>query len=797
MQPNEKPNSIVAAFNKEINIATANTREAQKWANKTITVEDFALKLAATVRTPETIDEYMAMPKSEQDAIKDVGGFVAGTLKGGRRDKASVANRSAMTLDADYADKHFLDAVSRELADHNYIIYSTHKHSESRQRYRLVVITDRPMLADEYQAAMRQLADKIGIDYFDDTTYDVNRLMYWPSSSVDAPFYFKHNDKHFISVDSLLSSYGDDWRDASQWPKSSRETRDLAKRLKKLGDPREKKNLVGAVCRVYDIHKAIEQELSDIYRREKQDRYTFLEGSSTNGLVVYDDVHAYSNHDTDPAGKQTCNAFDLIRIHKFGHLDEDVKFGTPVSRLPSYSAMREWATDNKEIRGELVALKIDSDDVTDDFDEIEVEEVTPAEDNWQASLQIADNGTIKPTFLNATIILKNDEKINAIPMFNRFSSRVEIARSGKLWDAAHSYKVRKHIGRKYQVDFPESKIEQAIEDRAQANAFHPVQEYLESVEWDGKSRLATLFIDYFKCEDNPYTREAAKCCLVAAVNRVYQPGYKFDNVPVIGGAQGIGKTTFIETLARREWYGELTSFDPKVAVEETQGRLIVEINEMGATNRHDLEMQKSFISSRSTTVRLAYARHPAEYFRQFILMGTTNQSEYLKDSTGNRRWWPIESGIPYGESIDFDKLENEVDQIWAEAYMLYMIEDETTLLSKEAQAIATAMQEEKKEADPWQGVIEAWLKRPVSESRYDDEPDFENLDVNGEGQRDRVCCQEVWEDCLKMRGREMRRMDSNRITAIINNIEAWEKAKSTMQFGSRFGKQKGWFKVPF
>jgi putative DNA primase/helicase len=797
MQPNEQNKIESLTFNKQINIATANTREAAKWANKTITIEDFVVKLATTVRTHETIDEYMAMPKSEQDAIKDVGGFVAGTLKGGRRDKESVANRSAMTLDADFADKHFLEAVSRELGDYNYSIYSTHKHSESRPRYRLVVVTDRPMLADEYQASMRKLAAMIGIDCFDDTTYDVNRLMYWPSSSSDAPFYFKHNDKDFISVDALLGSYGSDWRDASLWPVSSRESRDLTKRLKKLGDPREKKNLVGAVCRVYDIHRAIKEELSDVYRREKNDRYTFLEGSSTNGLVVYDDVHAYSNHDTDPAGKQTCNAFDLIRIHKFGHLDDDAKFGTPVSKLPSYSAMREWATESKEIRGELVALKINDDDVTDDFDEIETDEAQPVEQNWQASLQIAENGTIKPTFLNATIILKNDEKINAIPMFNKFSNRVEIGRSGKLWDAPHSYKVRKHIGRKYDVDFPESKIEQAIEDRAQDNAFHPVQEYLESIEWDGKPRLSGLFIDYFKCDDNAYTREAAKCCLVAAVNRVFEPGFKFDSVPVIGGAQGIGKSTFIETLARREWYGELTSFDPKIAVEETQGRLIVEINEMGATNRHDLEIQKAFISSRSTTVRLAYARHPAEYHRQFILMGTTNQTEYLKDSTGNRRWWPIESKLPYGESIDFGKLESEVDQIWAEAYMLYMIEDETTLLSKEAQEISNTAQEEKRESDTWQGVIEAWLEKPAKSGRYEGDSDYDNLDANGDEIRDRVCCIELWEDCLSMKGRELRRMDSNRITAIMNNLESWEKAKSTMQFGSRFGKQKGWFKVPF
>ena len=785
------------SFDKELSVAIANTRESAKWANKTMSMVDFVNRLGSTLRTNETLDEYMAMPKAEQDAIKDVGGFVAGMLKGGQRKKESVANRSAMTLDADYGDKGFLEDVARVLADYNYTIYSTHKHSESRPRYRLVVVTDRPMRPEEYQAAMRKIADEIGIDYFDDTTYDINRLMYWPSSSSDAPFYFKHNDKAFLPVADVLARYEGDWSDASNWPTSSRETRNLKKRLVKLGDPREKKNLVGAVCRVYDIHSAIEKELGDVYKRETDDRYTFLEGSTSKGLVVYEGIHAYSNHDTDPAGKQTSNAFDLIRIHKFGHLDDEAKFGTPVHRLPSYSAMREWATEQPEIKSQMVELRIDDSDVTDDFDDIEVGEVEETVDElWRAKLQLADNGTIKPTFLNATIILKNDDKINNIPMFNAFSGRVEIGRTGVIWDSAHSYKIRKHIGAKYQVDFPETKVEQAIEDRAQKNKFHPVQEYLESVEWDGKRRLETLFIDYFKCDDNAYTREVAKCTLVAAVNRIYNPGYKFDNVPVIGGAQGIGKTTFIETLARKSWYGELTSFDPKVAVEETQGRLIVEINEMGATNRHDLEMQKSFISSRSTTVRLAYARHPVEYFRQFVLIGTTNQSEYLKDSTGNRRWWPIDSNMPYGENIDFEKLEREVDQIWAEAYMLYMIEEESTMLSKEAQAIARSLQEEKRESDPWQGVIEAWLNKKVGSGRYDDNPDFDNLD-SADGLRDRVCCAEIWEDCLKMRGRDMRRMDSNRISAIMDGMEKWERTKHPVKFGERFGKQRGWLTVPF
>ena len=772
-------------YTRDFSIATAPNRNSAHWHNSQMSLCEFVHKLSSTTRTAETHDEYQASPKSRRDDIKDVGGFVAGMLKGGRRKKEAVANRSAITLDADFADVGFLERVKKLLFDTNYLIYSTHSHTPHKPRYRLIIVTDRAMHVDEYGAASRKLAETLGIDAFDDTTYETNRLMYWPSTSKDAEYVCVHNDKPFFSVDNLLAEYGndEDWRDVASWPKSSRETRNLANRLKKLGDPREKKNIVGATCRIISIYTALEM-LSDVYEKEKTDRYTYRHGSTSGGLVVYDGLWAFSNHDSDPTQGMSCNAFDLLRIHNHGHLDADSQPDTPTHRLPSYNAMAEWARAHPDIRTALVEQKIEN-DILEEFEDLE------SKKNWLKKLDVCENGVIKPSFTNAIAIVGNDNKTKDMMAFNRFSMRVERDGQLDLWRAIDSYEVRKHIGEKYRVDFPETKIEQAIEYRAQLREFHPVIEYLERLEWDGKERVDGLLVDYFNCEDNPYTREVMRCWLVAAVTRVYEPGYKFDYVPVLGGAQGIGKSTFVRELAKRRWYNDLSTFEPKMAVEETNGRWLVEINEMGATNRHDLEQQKAFLSGQSTTVRMAYARHPVEFHRQCVFIGTTNRIEYLKDSTGNRRWWPIECQLRYGETIDFQRLRSEVDQIWAEAACLHML-GTSTILSVDAQAIATQVQEEKREQDEWEGRILEWLDAPASPGRYDEDAIFDEPSEP----RDRVCIAEIWEDCLEQKPNTIRRTDSNRICAIMDNQTGWIR-KTTVRFGSRFGRQRGWERVPF
>jgi len=768
---------------KEIDIATAGNRFAKKWKNKSLTISEFVKSISVTTRTQETFDDYLAMPKDDQDAIKDVGAFIGASCKGGRRRKEDIANRHILTLDLDYCDTKTIPIIKDILKGVCHSVYSTHKSAPNKPRLRLIVYPDRVMLPDEYHAVSRKIAEKIDIELFDEAGFRLNQFMYYPSTSQDGEFVFWHNDAPFLHVDKVLEAYGPDeaWKDVTLWPTSSRETRNLDGMLKKQADPLTKKGIVGAFCRHVSIYDALEQ-LSDVYKRESKDRYTYIDGSSSNGLVIYSGAFAYSNHSTDPACGQTCNAFDLLRIHKFGPLDDNAKHGTPIHRMPSFTAMAEYCRDFESVKIELISAGLDID--PSDFDEFE------KTGEWISELQTGDNGQIKPTFLNASMIVANDLVLKNKMQKNNFSMKIENIETGENWNDLDSIDVRAHIGKRYNVDFPEKKVEDSIFKHAETNGYHPVCQYLESVVWDGIERAETLFIDYMGCEDNQYSREISKHWLTAAVCRVFEPGYKFDTAIVLSGDQGIGKTTFIRELGLGKWYGELTSFDPKIAMEEISGKWIIEINEMGATNKHELEAQKSFLSAQHTTVRMAYARHAFDFKRQCVFIGSTNATEYLKDSTGNRRWWPVDC---HEKKIDIEKLKGEVNQIWAEAYMLY-VQGAKTYLSDAGEEIAKGVQELKRESDPSEGVIEAWLETDAEKDRYES-PDSA-FGSEGKEVRDRVCVIEIWQDCF-MEKRKPRSGESKQIRRILDENPNWSRVNS-MRFGIRFGRQRGWEKVvPF
>jgi predicted P-loop ATPase len=312
-----------------------------------------------------------------------------------------------------------------------------------------------------------------------------------------------------------------------------------------------------------------------------------------------------------------------------------------------------------------------------------------------------------------------------------------------------------------------------------------VHEYLETLDWDGKRRIETMFIDYLGSEDNIYTREAALCWFSAAIHRVFDPGCKFDYVPVLGGEQGILKTTFVRELALGKWFGELSSFDPKISMEEIHGKWIIEIAELSANTKSELEQQKSFLSAQSTRTRMAYARRAQEFKRQCVFMGTTNSKEYLKDSTGNRRWWPIDVTV---NKINIDRLKAEINLIWGEAYQTLYVYSRPMFLSDEAETLAKEVQESKREPDPWEGIIIEWLDSPADPGRYDRQGTF-----GAEAQpRDRVCVLEIWEDCLNFK-HDPKPAERRRISAIMNKMKEWERT-STARFGTRFGRQKGWLK---
>ena len=314
---------FMVKYNGDLLISTGRSRFETSWKNKTMSWAALLNKLSRSMETTETHAEYMKMSKEQQDKIKDIGGFVGGHLRDGRRKTGYVTARQLLTLDLDFPPAEFWDNIIDNLEiDNALAVYSTHKHTKAKPRYRLIMPLDREVTPDEYEAIARKIAEKIGIDYFDDSTFQPTRLMYWPSHSVDVEPFFQYYDAPFLAADSILAEYPD-WTDTSYWPESSRMVGIRKRDADRQGDPLEKKGPLGAFCRTYSITEAIAKFLPDVYTpTAKEDRYTYAAGSTAAGLVIYDgDVFAYSNHSTDPAGGRLCNAFDLVRIHKFGHLD--------------------------------------------------------------------------------------------------------------------------------------------------------------------------------------------------------------------------------------------------------------------------------------------------------------------------------------------------------------------------------------------------------------------------------------------------------------------------------------------
>jgi putative DNA primase/helicase len=316
-------------------IAVGSSRRETRWKNGKITWHSLVEKLSKVHRTHETFAYYQTAPRDTKDKIKDIGGFVGGYLTGGVRKSSAVAYRTVITLDADMASPE-LWATFQLLYGNAACLYSTHSHSPEKPRYRLVLPLNRHCTPEEYQPIARRIAGDLGIEQFDNTGFQDERLMYWPSCAKDGAFQFESQDGPAVDVDEVLASYTN-WRDVSEWPVSERVREMIKHGQKKQGDPLEKKGIVGAFCRTYDIEQAIENFLNDVYEKtDFEDRYTYTGGSTSGGLIVYDGKFAYSHHGTDRISGQLCNSFDLVRLHLFGEQDGAAGGDTPIEKRPSY-----------------------------------------------------------------------------------------------------------------------------------------------------------------------------------------------------------------------------------------------------------------------------------------------------------------------------------------------------------------------------------------------------------------------------------------------------------------------------
>ena len=765
-------------------------------------------RLSTTSRTPESQGEYKNMTKSQQDKIKDIGGFVAGKLKNGSRKAENVESRDIITLDADFAAVDFCDQLDIFLSC-AWCVYSTHKHTPEKPRLRLLIPLDRSATAEEYEAVARKIADNIGIDQFDDTTYQPHRLMYWPSTSMDGEYVFRTGKGEFLSVDSILQQYKD-WTDVSEWPVSGRTLQRKDRLLKKQEDPCSKNGIVGAFCRTYNVEEAMEKFLPGVYVPcAMEDRYTYAAGSTAAGAVIYDDgKFIYSNHATDPAGGVLCNAFDLVRLHKFRELDEEAAEGTPTVKLPSYLEMRELASNDSEVRMTLHKEKLAGSQK--DFAGISIAE-DEDDDSWVLEMDVDGKGNYMATIHNAKMILSHDQLLKGKIRKNEFTKKYRVF--GALpwntdererdWEDNDDSGLRYYIEKVYQIK-GKANIEDAWGLVANENRYHPVRDYLESLVWDGVPRVETLFIEFMGAEDNAYTRAVSRIALTAAVARIFAPGIKYDNVVVLVGPQGCGKSTILKKLGR-DWFSDtLTTMQGKEAYEQIQGFWIIEIGELAAMKRYEVETVKQFTSKSEDSYRAAYGHHVETHKRQCVFFGTTNTYDFLKDMTGNRRFFPVDVHPEKAVKDVWNDLDAKtVDQIWAEAVSLFRNGEKFYMWNDDLKRMAEEVQDSHLEESPLAGAVLAFLDKKIPKN-WDEidlcaKRDFirgESFvsDIKGEVYRDKVCALEIWCELFDGERKDLSRQKSKEINDIIEKTGEWIRAKKSLRFSGAYGVQKGFIR---
>lgn len=736
LRPGKIPH--VTAEKLELQIATS-SGHLGKVANKKTTWLTLCERLSTPLVDNVTTKEFKSKSIAWQHKRKNQGYFVGGQFKSGARKLHNLSHRCVLTFDIDNCSPGLMfdiEAGMTALAKFEYFYYTTRSHTPEHPRVRLIVPLVTPIDVNKLSPLSRIMAEQLdtAMSTVDPVSFRPAQVMYWPNINSDGEFLKGRNSGILMDGERELEAWGD-WTDYSKLPRSDRE-KPLRAAGDKAQDPFVKRGIVGAFCRAHTISSAIETFLSDIYElgeggTEGSPRYSYLPGSTRNGAVMYDDDRfLYSNHGTDPVADMLVNAYDMVRIHKYSHLDivsEDGTDDADPTSMKSYKAMAEWAAELPEVQRELRDDQYDMDAIEADMptDEEEDEEqaaltqetqdfgieedeggavivkpeVTSTEQDpdWKEKLAVTEKGIIRCTIHNLVLILDNDPRFRGRLGYNEFLQEAVIIRQIKSKQWGHDTGPIRNIengdyisqnveivircileaprgdGKSgWGLRVSDRDLKDAIHRSASAHTFHPIKSYIRACKWDGKPRVRQFLNEHARAAKTAYHEAVSYNLLVGGVARVFEPGCKFDFVTILEGIQGIGKSTLIQTLVGPSRFAEMQGdFDDKAKlVEQIQGKWFIEIPELAQFNRSDTETLKAIFSAQKDRVRLAWGRGAKDYFRQCIFMGTTNRKIYLKDDE-NRRYWPVK--LP-PTPINLWKLRQDRDQIWAEAYQHYLSE---------------------------------------------------------------------------------------------------------------------------
>ena len=410
-------------------------------------------------------------------------------------------------------------------------------------------------------------------------------------------------------------------------------------------------------------------------------------------------------------------------------------------------------------------------------------------------LEVTEKGKAKSTITNAELILSYDPVLKGAIRFNELTQRVDIVKPlgwdrtsyGKSLTDNDLYNIHLYSERTYGISSMKL-IEEAIHIVANRNSYHPIRDFLNSLEWDGQERVRFALKHFLGADDSDYTYEILKFFMLGAISRVFRPGVKFDYIICVVGDQGAGESTFFRLLAvEDDWFtDDLKDLESSKVYEKLQGHWIIELSEMLATNNaRSNEAIKSFLSRQKEIYRTPYERYPKDRPRQCVFAGTTNKISFLpSDRTGNRRFLPIACRESEAEVFILDneqKSREYIRQMWAEVMEIWKSGKTRLKLGPEVEAEVRKRQRQFMQEDVDAGLILAFMQ------------DFTE---------DKVCSKQLFREALHNEYSQPQRWQTNEINDIMNQLirdgtlEGWRYFDSPRRFGSEYGTQKGWERIP-
>jgi putative DNA primase/helicase len=762
-------------------IATAPKRDSKTWKNEVVTWEEFK--------------RWCASPGNQKEA----GNYVFGRLNGTRRSKRTIEARSALTLDVDFPQAGFLTDVM--MLPFNLVWHTTYSSLPEQPRYRLIVPLDREVNPHEYEACVIAVMDMLGTEQFDLGSTQAERYMFKPAAQKPDFYSWGEVEGSIATADDLIVKADAVITDYTP-PTPSRKKR----------DPFQIEGVIGAFNRVYEDLDELIGDFDLPY--EKDGEKWRLKGSlgvAGMGPVPERPGLWYSFHSTDPAFMQTCSAFDLVRIHLFGEMDEDAKPQTPVNKLPSHARMfEEVMNGDPDISAKVVTESFAADfggpDTAAPPASTPAPQTTPSgpttapsRADWRAGLALSQAGAVRDTLDNWDLIIKNDPIFVSLA-HNEVTYATEpqadlpwrpVTRTNAVWQPAiDGPQLALHLERTVRLKVPQYRIDAMVHRAAFARRIDPVADYLKSLVWDGRPRVETCLPGV---SVNDFTRLAARKSLVAAAARALEPGIKWDHSLILFGSEGLGKSLWIERMSKG-WTAELGDLKAKDTLQIVARTWIAVADEGHSLKKADSGTMKAFMTRQNDVYRAPYEALPTEHPRRCVVWGSTNEETFLRREAGNRRFLIVECG-PY----DIDALTpGYVDQVWAEAVHLYRAGERLWLDGDESEE-ATQAREIFTEENPMVGQIQAYLDMPVptdwykmsSAARYTHRQNYLEFGADeGLMQQDRVCALQIWYELLNG-NRKPQQVELREINEAIRLLPEWYSVAKVRRFDSSYGVQRG------